>query len=105
MPTATVHYDGWLKLPEQIRKALGVKTDDMLELTIEGSVVTLRKAGTRRKPTGEAEASAELAVAADEASAEPDAARKGAGRGVEGAEVRKARGRRKAKSSAEDLDT
>jgi bifunctional DNA-binding transcriptional regulator/antitoxin component of YhaV-PrlF toxin-antitoxin module len=104
MPTATVHYDGWLKLPEQVRKALGVKTDDLLELTITEDVVTLRKAGTRRKPASEAETSAELAVAADEASAEPDAARKGAGRKVEGAEVRKARGRRKAKSSAEDLD-
>jgi bifunctional DNA-binding transcriptional regulator/antitoxin component of YhaV-PrlF toxin-antitoxin module len=62
MPTATVHYDGWLKLPEQVRKALGVKTDDLLELTITEDVVTLRKAGTRRKPIHEAEGSVALLI-------------------------------------------
>ena len=98
MPTATVHYDGWLKLPEPIRKALGVKTDDRLELTVEAGVVTLRKAGTRRKPAGEVEASTEPA---DEARTDPEAAREGEGRGAGGAGVRKARGRRKAKSEDE----
>jgi bifunctional DNA-binding transcriptional regulator/antitoxin component of YhaV-PrlF toxin-antitoxin module len=101
MPTATVHYDGWLKLPEPIRKALGVKTDDRLELTVGGGVVTLRKAGTRRKPAVEAEASTEPADVADEARTDPEAAREGEGRGVGSAGVRKARGRRKAKSEDE----
>jgi hypothetical protein len=47
MPTLTVHYDGWLKLPEQAHKALGVKTHDLLKLTLAEGVITLRKAGTR----------------------------------------------------------
>ena len=99
MPTtATVYYDGWLKLPEQVRKALGVTTDDLLELTLAGDVVTLRKPGTRRKPSGEAEASAEPADQADEATAQTDAARAEEGRGEGGAAIRKARRRRKPRS-------
>ena len=101
MLTATVYYDGWLKLPEQIRKALGVKTDDLLELTLEEGVDTLRKTCTRRKPTDISEASAEPADEGEEAPADPDAARTGEGREVRGVKVRKARGRRKPKSEAE----
>jgi hypothetical protein len=97
MPTVTVYYDGWLKLPERIRRALGVTTDDLVELSLEKGVVTLKKAGMRREPDDTAEAAAEQPGEAPEAAEELAAAPEEEGRGGTSPAPRKARGRRKAK--------
>lgn len=38
MPSVTIHYDGWLMLPERVRKVLGVGTGDQLEVSLEKGV-------------------------------------------------------------------
>src|SRR3954463_10688464 len=61
MSTIQVHYDGWLALPEAVRRKLGVGTGDRLEVEIADGAVVLRPA--RRADTA-GKAGPEPAVAA-----------------------------------------
>lgn len=51
MPKVRLNYDGWLALPETVRRALGVGTGDQLDLEVVGRAAILR-------PTGRAGAAA-----------------------------------------------
>ena len=42
MPKVRLNYDGWLALPEAVRRALGVRTGDQLDLEVTGRTVILR---------------------------------------------------------------
>ena len=44
MPSVTVHYDGWLQLPERMRKALGLDTGARLEADLVDGGLLLRGA-------------------------------------------------------------
>src|SRR4051794_14270296 len=44
MPTIQVHHDGWLALPEAVRRKLGVGTGDRLEAEVADGAVVLRAA-------------------------------------------------------------
>src|SRR3954452_284378 len=63
MSTIQVNYDGWLALPEAIRRKLGVGTGDGLEVEIADGAVVLRPA--RRADTA-GQAVPEPAVAAEQ---------------------------------------
>ncbi len=105
MPTIQVHYDGWLALPEAVRRKLGVSTGDRLEVEVaEGAVVLrpARRAGAAGEATPEPAADERPVGAEPEPAAAPSpAAKRGAGRPRKApADVAlppgpKARGRRK----------
>src|SRR3954447_23179182 len=63
MSTIQVHYDGWLALPEAVRRKLGVGTGDRLEVEVADGTVVLRPA--RRADTA-GQAVPEPAVAAEQ---------------------------------------
>jgi AbrB family looped-hinge helix DNA binding protein len=44
MPTVKLHPEGWLSLPDAVRRKLGVATGDTLELQVVGNSVILRPA-------------------------------------------------------------
>jgi AbrB family looped-hinge helix DNA binding protein len=44
MPSVQVHYDGWLALPEAVRRKLDVTTGDRLEVEVADGAVVLRPA-------------------------------------------------------------
>jgi antitoxin component of MazEF toxin-antitoxin module len=101
MPNVTVHYGGWVMLPERLCKALHLGTGDQLtaELVEGGIVLRAGAAAPQRHAGGAATPPAE---AADAAPGEPAATAdepvpdsgSTAGKTLSGA--RKARGRRKA---------
>jgi bifunctional DNA-binding transcriptional regulator/antitoxin component of YhaV-PrlF toxin-antitoxin module len=49
MPLVRIHYDGWLALPPVLRRQLGLKTGDVLE------VVTTKEGVLLRRPSKAAE--------------------------------------------------
>ena len=44
MPSVMIHYDGWVLLPEWLRKALGVRVGDRLEAELVDGGLMLRAA-------------------------------------------------------------
>jgi AbrB family looped-hinge helix DNA binding protein len=46
MPKVRLNYDGWLALPADVRKKLGLATGHQLELELVGGVIVLRPIGT-----------------------------------------------------------
>lgn len=42
MPTVTVHYDGWVQLPERLVRSLGLRTGDRLEVELAEGGILLR---------------------------------------------------------------
>ena len=44
MPTVKLHPEGWLSLPEAVRRKLGVGSGDTLELQVVGNSAILRPA-------------------------------------------------------------
>ena len=60
MPTVKLHPEGWLALPDPVRRKLGVKSGDTLELQVVGNSAILRRA------TGKAAAAEPEAAAAEE---------------------------------------
>ena len=44
MPTVKLHPEGWLSLPEAVRRKLGVGSGDTLEVQVVGNSAILRKA-------------------------------------------------------------
>jgi AbrB family looped-hinge helix DNA binding protein len=76
MSTIQVHYDGWLALPEAVRRKLGVGTGDRLEVEIADGAVVLRPA---RPADAAGQAVPESPVAAEQPlEAEPEPASVGA---------------------------
>jgi len=69
MPTTTVSSRYQITLPAEVRKALGIKPGDRLEVTVEGGQIVLRM---KRPPVREVLAA--IAVEAPEALAELEAA-------------------------------
>jgi AbrB family looped-hinge helix DNA binding protein len=45
MPKVRLSYDGWLALPADVRKKLGLSTGHQLELELVGGAIVLRQAG------------------------------------------------------------
>src|SRR4051794_17376631 len=107
MPTIQVHHDGWLALPEAVRRKLGVGTGDRLEVEVADGAVVLRPArrtgaAGRAAPEPAATAAEQPVEAAPEPSqAPPPTVKRGAGRprkasaDVAPTSSPKARGRRK----------
>lgn len=48
MATVTIHYEGWLALPEELRERLGVRTGARVEAVAVEDGVLLRAEGARR---------------------------------------------------------
>ncbi len=72
MPTTTVSGKSQIVLPAEIRRALGIRTGDQLEVTIEGDHIVLRRA-PRSDTTALAELGGDIwAGYADELSAQRD---------------------------------
>jgi AbrB family looped-hinge helix DNA binding protein len=70
MSTIQVHYDGWLALPEAVRRKLGVGTGDRLEVEVADGAVVLRPA---QQADAAGEAASEPTVAAEQpAEVEPE---------------------------------
>jgi|tagenome__1003787_1003787.scaffolds.fasta_scaffold20910754_4 hypothetical protein len=64
MPSVTVHYDGWVQLPERMRKALRLDTGAQLEAELVDGGLLLRAAGAVGKHETK-EASAAEAMSAE----------------------------------------
>ena len=72
MPTIKVHHDGWLALPETVRRKLGVGTGDRLEVEVADGAVVLRPA---RRSDAAAEVAPEPTIVAEQPiEAEPEPA-------------------------------
>src|SRR3954452_17887956 len=60
MPSVTVHYDGWVQLPERMRKALRLDTGARLEAElVDGGLLLRTASATRRSAEPNKAASAE----------------------------------------------
>src|SRR3954447_1472782 len=71
MSTIQVHYDGWLALPEAVRRKLGVATGDRLEVEGADGAVVLRpsrQADVVTPAAPEAQVAAEQPLEAEPAS-------------------------------------
>ena len=115
MPTIQVHYDGWLALPEAVRRKLGVGTGDRLEVEVTDGAVVLRPArrtgaAGRAAPEPAATAAEQPVEAAPEpaqAAAPAPTVKRGAGRprkasaDVAPTSSPEARGRRKGAAEAQ----
>ncbi len=88
MPSVQVHDDGWLALPEAVRRKLGVGTGDRLEAEVADGAVVLRPArrngaAGRAAPEPAATAAEQPVEGAPEpakAAASPPTVKRGAGR-------------------------
>src|SRR4051794_15913427 len=87
MSTIQVHYDGWLALPEAVRRKLGVGTGDRLEGEFADGAVVLRPArwaDTAGQAVPEPAVAAEQPLEAEpepvQAAAPPPAVKRGPGR-------------------------
>jgi bifunctional DNA-binding transcriptional regulator/antitoxin component of YhaV-PrlF toxin-antitoxin module len=77
--TLKLHYDGWLALPADFRRKLGLGKGQALEAQLVGGTIVLRPAGMKAVEAVEVEVEPEPAVtepAAAEAPAKPRARRK-----------------------------
>ena len=79
MTTLKLHYDGWLALPADFRRKLGLGKGQALEAQLVGGTIVLRPAGGKAAEALEAEpepAPAVMEQATAEAPAKPRARRK-----------------------------
>jgi bifunctional DNA-binding transcriptional regulator/antitoxin component of YhaV-PrlF toxin-antitoxin module len=77
--TLKLHYEGWLALPADFRRKLGLGKGQALEAQLVGGTIVLRPAGMKAVEAVEVEVEPEPAVtepAAAEAPAKPRARRK-----------------------------
>ena len=61
MTTLKLHYDGWLALPADFRRKLGLGKGQALEAQLVGGTIVLRPAGGKAADVGEAEVEPEPA--------------------------------------------
>jgi hypothetical protein len=64
MARLKVHYEGWLALPPDMRRRLGVATGGELEAELVGGTIVLRQAVAKAAPKREAEKAATVAATA-----------------------------------------
>jgi AbrB family looped-hinge helix DNA binding protein len=78
MPTLKVHYEGWIALPSDLRRELGLSSGDRLEVQLVEGAIVLQPARKVRAPRQAVAAAAEAPIVAAPSGTLP--ARRGPGR-------------------------
>jgi AbrB family looped-hinge helix DNA binding protein len=77
MPTVKLHPEGWLSLPDAVRRKLGVESGDTLEVQVVGNSAILRPAKGKAASAEPEAAAEETAPSSAEAETPAPAKRRG----------------------------